>query len=397
MPYFFRLAARLAPPFFAVFRPPRRAAPAALILMARLRPPFFAADLAGASLRAAPRRLAAVFFAPLFFAALLLAGVCAAVFAPLAALFFAAAVRAFAALRACTRAFWMRGVLGEGSSAPRAREITSEMVDVIPLVTASIPLATVPMAPPMAALAALILVGWSGRGSTSSTSSTKSSSGKLSMRRHYSANSADPYAVFARFNDSTRSKVQFTLVSTGPTRIAPITRTQDATQITRISRPEVAAASATLAIVEQHAAFMRLALEYAERGRAVGEVPVGAVVVAAGDVVAGGWNQPITAVDPTAHAEIVALRAAAKAVGNYRLGGATLYVTIEPCLMCVGAMIHARVGLVVYGAAEPRAGALASAVRAHETAGLNHRLEVLGGVLEEDCRAIMQQFFRERR
>ena len=139
------------------------------------------------------------------------------------------------------------------------------------------------------------------------------------------------------------------------------------------------------------------ALAEAARARQVGEVPVGAVVVVEGRVVGTGYNEPIARVDPTAHAEINALRAAARTLENYRLTGATLYVTIEPCLMCVGAMIHARIGLVVYGAAEPRAGALVSALRAHETAGLNHRLEVLGGVLEDDCRALMQDFFRERR
>jgi tRNA(adenine34) deaminase len=146
-----------------------------------------------------------------------------------------------------------------------------------------------------------------------------------------------------------------------------------------------------------HARFMRLALAEAGRALAAGEVPVGAVVVSDGEVVGTGYNQPISMVDPTAHAEINALRAAARRTGNYRLTAATLYVTIEPCLMCVGAMIHARIGLVVYGAAEPKAGAVVSAIRAHETPGLNHHLEVLGGVLEEDCRALMQDFFRERR
>jgi tRNA(adenine34) deaminase len=143
--------------------------------------------------------------------------------------------------------------------------------------------------------------------------------------------------------------------------------------------------------------FMRSALAEAERARQMGEVPVGAVVVMEGCVIGSGGNQPIALADPTAHAEINALRAAARKVGNYRLTGATLYVTIEPCLMCVGAMIHARIGLVVYGAVEPRAGALVSAVRAHETPGLNHSLEVLGGVLEEECRQVMQDFFRQRR
>jgi tRNA(adenine34) deaminase len=147
----------------------------------------------------------------------------------------------------------------------------------------------------------------------------------------------------------------------------------------------------------EHERFMRLALAEAGAAGAAGEVPVGSVVVLDGAVVGAGGNRPIAAVDPTAHAEIVALRAAAAAVGNYRLTGATLYVTVEPCLMCVGAMIHARIGLVVYGAAEPRGGALVSSARAHETAGLNHRLAVLGGVLEADCRAVMQQFFRDRR
>jgi tRNA(adenine34) deaminase len=142
---------------------------------------------------------------------------------------------------------------------------------------------------------------------------------------------------------------------------------------------------------------MRLALAEATRAREAGEVPVGAVVVADGEVVGAGYNQPIGAVDPTAHAEVVALREAARQVGNYRLTGATLYVTVEPCLMCVGAMVHARIGTVVYGAAEPRAGALGSALAAHDTPGLNHRLLVVGGVLEEECRGLMQAFFRERR
>jgi tRNA(adenine34) deaminase len=148
---------------------------------------------------------------------------------------------------------------------------------------------------------------------------------------------------------------------------------------------------------DAHAAFMRQALDQAGRAREVGEVPVGAVVVLNGEVVGTGFNEPIRAVDPTAHAEINALRAAARKIGNYRLTGATVYVTIEPCLMCVGAMIHARIGLVVYGAAEPRAGALVSAARAHEMPGLNHRLEVLGGILEDECRDTMREFFRERR
>ena len=142
---------------------------------------------------------------------------------------------------------------------------------------------------------------------------------------------------------------------------------------------------------------MRQALAEAARARDVGEVPVGAVVVSDGRVIGAGFNHPITASDPTAHAEIVALRAASQTLGNYRLTGATIYVTVEPCLMCVGAMIHARVATVVYGAPEPRAGALVSMTRAHEFDGLNHRLETIGGVLEDECRAVMQEFFKERR
>ena len=142
---------------------------------------------------------------------------------------------------------------------------------------------------------------------------------------------------------------------------------------------------------------MQRALELAWQGRESGEVPVGAVVVLDGAIVGEGFNQPIGAQDPTAHAEIVALRQAAQCIGNYRLTGATLYVTIEPCQMCVGAMIHARIGRLVYGAPEPKAGAIESAMRAHEHPSLNHRLEVSGRVLEEDCRSLMQSFFADRR
>src|SRR5688572_28862081 len=131
-----------------------------------------------------------------------------------------------------------------------------------------------------------------------------------------------------------------------------------------------------------HEPFMSLALDEARKAQAAGEVPVGAVVVAGGEVIGAGFNQPISSHDATAHAEIIALRAAAARVGNYRLTGSTLYVTVEPCLMCVGAMVHARVGTVVFGAPEPKAGAIVSMTNAHELAGLNHRLQVIGGVLE---------------
>jgi tRNA(adenine34) deaminase len=143
--------------------------------------------------------------------------------------------------------------------------------------------------------------------------------------------------------------------------------------------------------------FMRAALALAAEGRTRGEVPVGAVIVLDGGIVGAGFNEPIGTHDPTAHAEIVAIRAAAARLRNYRLSGAGLYVTIEPCQMCVGAMIHARIARVVYAAREPKAGALESAMRAHQHPALNHRLEAQGGVLEAESRALIQEFFRQRR
>lgn len=143
--------------------------------------------------------------------------------------------------------------------------------------------------------------------------------------------------------------------------------------------------------------FMREALAEARRAAAAGEVPVGAVVVLGGEVVGRGFNQPISGNDPTAHAEIVALRDAARRVGNYRLTGATMVVTVEPCLMCVGALVHARVAGLVFGAPEPKAGAIVSAMRALEHPRLNHRFEVVEGVLAGECRQVVQAFFRERR
>jgi tRNA(adenine34) deaminase len=121
------------------------------------------------------------------------------------------------------------------------------------------------------------------------------------------------------------------------------------------------------------------------------------VVVVDGAIAGAGFNQPIGSHDPTAHAEIVAIRAAAARAGNYRLTGSTLYVTVEPCRVCVGAMIHARVGTLVYGAAEPKSGAICSAFAAHELPGLNHGIDVVSGVLADECRALIQEFFRARR
>jgi len=142
---------------------------------------------------------------------------------------------------------------------------------------------------------------------------------------------------------------------------------------------------------------MREALRLAADGARAGEVPVGAVVVANGEIIGRGWNQPIGAHDPTAHAEIVAMREAAKALGNYRLTDAMLYVTLEPCLMCVGAMMHARIGTLVFGATEPKAGAIESTQRAHEHGALNHQLTVVSGVLARDCGEVLREFFQARR
>lgn len=146
-----------------------------------------------------------------------------------------------------------------------------------------------------------------------------------------------------------------------------------------------------------HDDFMGAALEQALEALAAGEVPIGAVAVADGRIVARSFNQPIRAVDPTAHAEVGVLRAAARVTGNYRLTDLTVYVTIEPCLMCVGALVHARVRELVYGATEPRTGALVSAMRALDSPGHNHRFLVTGGVREVECRDIVQRFFRGRR
>jgi tRNA(adenine34) deaminase len=145
-----------------------------------------------------------------------------------------------------------------------------------------------------------------------------------------------------------------------------------------------------------HEPFMRLALAQAARAREAGEVPVGAIVVREGVVIGRGYNQPIAASDPTAHAEILALREAAREAGNYRLPGATLYVTVEPCLMCVGAIVHARVGTVVYGVPDPKGGAIRSLLDPG-TLPLNHRFAAVEGILADDCRHLLQEFFRERR
>jgi len=152
-----------------------------------------------------------------------------------------------------------------------------------------------------------------------------------------------------------------------------------------------------IATIVQFDELMAAALEEARRAGDAGEVPIGAVVAINGVIVGRGFNQPIASHDPTAHAEIVAIREAARQVGNYRLTGAALCVTIEPCLMCVGALVHARIATLVYGAAEPRTGAVTSTVRGGELPGHNHRFEIVAGVREDECRELMHAFFRARR
>ena len=145
------------------------------------------------------------------------------------------------------------------------------------------------------------------------------------------------------------------------------------------------------------AEFMRIALGLATEAESLGEVPVGAVLTRDGEVIGRGRNAPISGADPTAHAEILALRQAAMEAGNYRLPDSTLYVTIEPCAMCVGAMIHARIARLVFGAREPRAGAVVSREQLAGKVWLNHRIEVTEGVLAEDCAALLKAFFARRR
>ncbi|MDB5793111.1 MAG: zinc-binding protein [Massilia sp.] len=155
------------------------------------------------------------------------------------------------------------------------------------------------------------------------------------------------------------------------------------------------AALAESALLDAH--FMRLALAQAQLARAQGEVPVGAVVVKDGEVVAVGHNQPIGRHDPTAHAEIVALRLAAEKLGNYRLPGCELYVTLEPCAMCSGAMMHARLARVVYAASDPKTGVCGSVLDLFAHEGLNHHTEVVKGVLAQEAGAMLKGFFAERR
>ena len=144
-------------------------------------------------------------------------------------------------------------------------------------------------------------------------------------------------------------------------------------------------------------AFMREALALAREAAAIGEVPVGALVVSQGRVIGRGFNAPISSHDPSAHAEMQALRAAGKALGNYRLPGCVLYVTLEPCAMCVGAMLHARIARLVYGAADPKTGACGSVIDLFGEARLNHHATVTAGVMAAECAALLREFFAAKR
>ncbi len=148
---------------------------------------------------------------------------------------------------------------------------------------------------------------------------------------------------------------------------------------------------------EEDARWMGKALELARLAAALDEVPVGALVVCQGELLGWGYNSPVSRTDPSAHAEILALRAAARARANYRLVDCDLYVTLEPCCMCAGALVHSRIKRLVYGASEPRAGAVASRARVLEQEGLNHRVQVVSGVLAQDCSQLLSDFFRRRR
>ncbi|WP_414442095.1 tRNA adenosine(34) deaminase TadA [Burkholderia sp. 22PA0106] len=161
--------------------------------------------------------------------------------------------------------------------------------------------------------------------------------------------------------------------------------------------PAVAVAVAVDPAAERDRYYMRMALEAAEQARAAGEVPVGAVIVRGDEVIARGFNHPIGGHDPSAHAEMAALRAAAQALGNYRLPGCELYVTLEPCLMCSGAIMHARIARVVFGAADPKTGACGSVIDAFANPQLNHHATVTGGVLADACGDALRTFFAERR
>jgi tRNA(adenine34) deaminase len=149
--------------------------------------------------------------------------------------------------------------------------------------------------------------------------------------------------------------------------------------------------------MSKHEKWMQRAFDLAKKAEAQDEVPVGAVIVLNDQIIGEGWNQPISSDDPTAHAEIMALRDAGKKIGNYRLPNTTLYVTLEPCTMCAGAIIHARLSRLVYAVDDPKTGACGSVFNLLQTDKLNHKVEIEKGVMEEECRSLIQSFFKEKR
>ena len=171
----------------------------------------------------------------------------------------------------------------------------------------------------------------------------------------------------------------------------------DKKNVMTISRRAETATDSGVPALDDDVRWMRHAIGLAAAAAAAGEVPVGAVIVAAGEIIGEGANRPIASHDPTAHAEVVALRAACAAASNYRLTNATLYVTLEPCAMCSGAMLHARITRLVYGAADPNSGAAGSVLDVLDVPRFNHRIDVTGGVLAEDCAQLLHTFFRQRR
>lgn len=177
----------------------------------------------------------------------------------------------------------------------------------------------------------------------------------------------------------------------------PDDATSEAAAPLAAASPEFPSGTESDSVSDRDRHFMRLAQAAADKARAAGEVPVGAVLVRGDEVIATGFNHPIGTHDPSAHAEMAALRAAGAALGNYRLPGCELYVTLEPCLMCAGAIMHARISRVVYGARDPKTGACGSVVDAFSNAQLNHHTSVVGGVLETECGDALRAFFAERR
>ena len=186
------------------------------------------------------------------------------------------------------------------------------------------------------------------------------------------------------------------LVNLPPAQQSAHTRSTNARDV-RAEPPKAHRKHGPTSMIHTDADWMHRAIELAGTAQQAGEVPVGALIVEGDTCIGEGWNRPIRDSDPTAHAEIVALRAAAAALGSYRLNGATLYVTLEPCPMCMAAMVHARIARVVFGAWDPRQGAAGSVFDLAHSTALNHRVDAFGGVLADECGALLKRFFADRR